>query len=229
MELEHTSRDFETELRDLRSRTTQMGARSERCLALALDVVWQGSAELAAQVRDLEALTDDDEVDITAMVVRLLALRQPLARDLRFLTATLKLVTDLERISDEAGHIAKRAMEEPAQTRSLAREELEPMAGRAQQALRDALHSFFDEDPSRADQALASSDVVHEQYNAVVARLSDRMAKRSADVVGGMLIIRVAKHLERIAGHAASVAEEAVFFVRGEYVRHDRTGSRSLP
>jgi phosphate transport system protein len=222
---EHTSRDFESELREVRSRASQMGVRCERALALAIDVMSQGTADSSGQPQELASQIDRDEVDLTALVVRVLALRQPLARDLRLLTATLKLVTDLERISDEASHIAKRAMEEPAKTRLLARDELGPMVTRTQQTLRSALHGFFDEDLPSAESTLASGDAVHEQYNAVVAEMSDRMAKGAADAVSGVLVIRIAKHLERVAGYATSVAEEAIFLVRGECVRHYRASS----
>src|SRR4029079_8921532 len=98
----HTSRDFEAELRELRAHSLAMGARCERSLQLALEALWSGSVALAEEVEELDRHIDRDEMDIDALVLRILALRQPVAYDLRFLTAALKLVTDLERIGDEA-------------------------------------------------------------------------------------------------------------------------------
>src|SRR4051812_35401894 len=102
----HTSRDFEAELRELRAHSLAMGARCERSLRLALEAFWSGSARLANEVLALDRQIDGDEMEIDALVLRILALRQPVAHDLRFLTTALKLVTDLERIGDEAVNIA---------------------------------------------------------------------------------------------------------------------------
>ena len=108
----HTSRDFESELRELRAHSLAMVARCERGLQLSLKAFWEGSASLAAEVEELDRHIDRDEMDIDALVLRILALRQPVAYDLRFLAGALRLVTDLERIGDEAVNIAERAKEE---------------------------------------------------------------------------------------------------------------------
>ena len=103
----HTSRDFESELRELRANALAMGARCERSLRLALDAFWKASPTLTAEVKELDRHIDRDEMEIDALVLRILALRQPVAYDLRFLATALKLVTDLERIGDEAVNIAE--------------------------------------------------------------------------------------------------------------------------
>src|SRR5215469_14593262 len=108
----HTSRDFETELRELRAHVLAMGARCERILQLGLDSFWHESTEIATEVEELDRHIDRDEMDIDALVLRILALRQPVAYDLRFLAAALRLVTDLERVGDEAVNISERATEE---------------------------------------------------------------------------------------------------------------------
>src|ERR1700721_40728 len=99
----HTSRDFESELRELRANALAMGARCERGLRLALVGFWTGSTEGAGEVKELDRRIDRDEMEIDALVLRILALRQPVAYDLRFLAGALRLVTDLERAGDEAG------------------------------------------------------------------------------------------------------------------------------
>jgi phosphate transport system protein len=222
----HTSLDFEAELRQLRSRLLEMATRCEHTVELAVETLRQGAPERAAKVRELEGQIDHDEVDGTALILRILALRQPVARDLRFLTAALKLVTDLERISDEAALLAERAMELGG-ARPLLRDELEPTAKHAQQILRDALRAFFDADAESAQRALEGDRAVDEQYSAIVAKMSDRMSKHSEEVANGMLVVRIAKHLERIAGHATNVAEEAIFVIRGDDIRHTRATPQS--
>ena len=94
----HTSRDFESELRELRAHALAMGARCERGLQLALKAFWEGSAEVAAEVEELDRHIDRDEMDIDALVLRILALRQPVAFDLRLLATTLKLNTVAEGV-----------------------------------------------------------------------------------------------------------------------------------
>src|SRR5438309_9161367 len=111
MNRSHTSRDFAAELRELRAHSLAMGARCERALQLALEAFWSGQVETCSEVLKLDLQIDDDEMKIDALVLRILALRQPVAYDLRFLTTALKLVTDLERIGDEAVNIAERAKE----------------------------------------------------------------------------------------------------------------------
>ena len=138
----HTSRDFESELRELRAHSLAMGARCERALQLALKAFWEGSAQLAAEVEELDRHIDRDEMDIDALVLRILALRQPVAYDLRFLAGALRLVTDLERIGDEAVNIAERAKEEHGTAKDKVRGELKTMGEQAQEMLRDALDAF---------------------------------------------------------------------------------------
>src|SRR5277367_2306192 len=150
----HTSRDFEAELRELRANTLAMGARCERSLRLALDAFWSGSPERAAEVKELDRRIDRDEMEIDALVLRILALRQPVAYDLRLLATALKLVTDLERIGDEAVNIAERAEEGQGEPKELARAQLKAMADQAQQMLRDALDAFVEGDVTRAEQVL---------------------------------------------------------------------------
>src|SRR5271167_703220 len=138
----HTSRDFDAELRELRAHSLAMGARCERSLRLALDAFWSSSEALAAEVEALDAQIDRDEMDIDALVLRILALRQPVAYDLRFLATALKLVTDLERVGDEALNIAERGAEAHGDGPTQMRVELAAMAEKAQAMLQTALRCF---------------------------------------------------------------------------------------
>ena len=162
----HTSRDFESELRELRAHSLAMGARCERALQLALKAFWEGSAQLAAEVEELDRHIDRDEMDIDALVLRILALRQPVAYDLRFLAGALRLVTDLERIGDEAVNIAERAKEEHGTAKDKVRGELKTMGEQAQEMLRDALDAFVQGEATRAEQVLVRDDAVDELYGA---------------------------------------------------------------
>ena len=219
----HTSRDFEAELRELRAHSLAMGARCERSLQIALDAFWSGSHDAAAEVEALDRQIDSDEMQIDALVLRILALRQPVAHDLRFLTAALKLVTDLERIGDEAVNIAERAKEGSLVTQDAVHAVLKKMSELAQQMVRDALDAFVDGDPARAETVLKRDDDVDKGYSDVLNMMMEYMAQHAGDIPAAIRVIKVAKYIERIADHATNIAEEVIFMVRGEDVRHVRT------
>jgi len=218
----HTSRDFETELRELRAHALAMGARCERSVGLALEAFYAGSRDLALQVEALDDQIDRDEMDIDALVLRILALRQPVAYDLRFLAAALKLVTDLERIGDEAVNIAERSIEDHGDAKEIVLQEIKGMGLSAQEMLREALTAFVDGDVERAEKVLEKDDEVDRTYGAIMRAMSTYMATHSQDVPAGLRVVKVAKYLERIADHATNVAEEVIFMVRGEDIRHHR-------
>src|SRR4051794_37321432 len=172
----HTSRDFEAELRELRAHALAMGARCERSLQLALQAFWSGSQKIAAEVKELDKRIDRDEMDIDALVLRILALRQPVAYDLRFLATALKLVTDLERIGDEAVNIAERAEESHGGAKEKVDAELKAMAEQSQQMLREALDSFVQGDVARATRIRKADDSVDELYGSILREMTAFMA-----------------------------------------------------
>ena len=219
----HTSRDFESELRELRAHSLAMGARCERSLQLSLEAFWSGSHEMAAEVEGLDRQIDDDEMKIDALVLRILALRQPVAYDLRFLTTALKLVTDLERIGDEAVNIAERAKEGHGIAKDKVGPLLKRMSENAQQMVRDSLDAFVEGDVSRAESVLRSDDAVDDAYGEVVDAMTELMRAEPAEIPSAIRVIKVAKYIERIADHATNISEEVIFMVRGEDVRHLRT------
>jgi phosphate transport system protein len=218
----HTSRDFESELRELRANALAMGARCERSLRLALEAFWTGSSERAGEVKELDRRIDRDEMEIDALVLRILALRQPVAYDLRLLATALKLVTDLERIGDEAVNIAERAEEGHGNAKELVRSHLKEMADLAQQMLRNALDAFVEGEAARAEQVMAGDDAVDELYGRILREMMSYMANQPNEIPAAVRVIKVAKYIERVADHATNIAEEVVFMVRGEDVRHLR-------
>jgi phosphate transport system protein len=219
----HTSRDFEAELRELRAHSLARGARCERSLQLALEAFWSGSHDTAAEVEALDLQIDDDEMKIDALVLRILALRQPVAYDLRFLTTALKLVTDLERIGDEAVNIAERAKEGHGIAKDKVGALLKRMSEQAQQMVRDALDAFVEGEVSRAEEVLLRDDAVDQAYGEVLDAMTALMREAPDEIPSAIRVIKVAKYIERIADHATNIAEEVIFMVRGEDVRHLRT------
>ncbi len=217
----HTSRDFESELRELRAHLLAMGARCERSVQLALKAFIEGSAELIAEVKSLDRHIDRDEMESDELALRILALRQPVAHDLRLLATALKLVTDLERIGDEAVNIVERAEEAGEGSKLVPHPHLRSMADLTQQMLRDSLDAFVEADTARAERVRLADDAVDDLYAKTLSEMMSFMKQNPERVPAAMGVVNVAKYLERIADHATNIAEEVIFMVAGHDVRHE--------
>ncbi len=216
----HSSRDFETELGELHAHLLAMGARCERAVRLAFDAFSKGAPEVAADVEALDAEIDRDELETDALILRMLALRQPVAGDLRLLTTALRLVTDLERVGDEAVNIGERTARDDGDAKQLVSGALASMASTSLDMLHRALDAFVRWDDTDADRVLACDDTVDDLYASIVAAMVDHISAHPNEAVAGLRVIRVAKDLERVADHATNVAEEVIFMVRADDVRH---------
>jgi len=199
-----------------------MGARCEQAVGLAFEGFCRGAPEVAADVEALDAEIDRDELETDALILRILALRQPVADDLRLLATALRLVTDLERIGDEAVNISERTARDNGDAKHLVSGPLASMASTALDMLHRALDAFVRWDDADACQVLACDDAVDALCATTIAAMTAHMSEHPDDVPAGLRVIRVAKDLERIADHATNVAEEVIFMVRADDVRHGR-------
>jgi phosphate transport system protein len=197
-----------------------MGARCERSVGRALEGFLGGKQEVVDEVVALDAQIDRDDLEIHALIMRILALRSPVADDLRFLVTALRLVTDLERIGDEAVNVAERTVQGHAAATHLVVGDLTAMANATRDMLSLALDAFVRGDDDQAERVLACDDAVDVSCATAIDTLASHMSKNPMDVPSGLRGIRVAKYLERIADHATNVAEEVIFMVRGDDVRH---------
>jgi phosphate transport system protein len=197
-----------------------MGARCERVVGIAFHVFLHGAPEDAGEIELLDAQIDRDELEIHALILRILALRQPVADDLRFLATALRLIVDLERVGDEAVNIAERAAKHDGNAKALVGEDLGLMAGDARDMLHGALEAFVRWDANGAEHVLGCDDAVDGLCAAIIFKMTAHIRERSDEVQAGLRVIRVAKYLERIGDHATNVAEQVIFMVRGEDVRH---------
>jgi phosphate transport system protein len=216
----HTSIAFENELRELRERVLAMGACCERMVATAFRAFWLGAPDIAVSLPALEARLDKDEVEIEQLALQIVALRQPVAGDLRLLATTLRLVTDLERVGDGAVKIAESAGEPTARARKFAAESLKELDTAAQSMLRLALESLVRRNVHAARYVLRRQDAVHHRCAEVLALMTSYIGSHPEDAAAGLQVLSVAEYLERVADHAVNVAEEVVFLVEGEDVRH---------
>ena len=216
----HTHQEFEAELRNLKDRLLAMGGRCEQMISTAVRAFEDRDEALAREVMAADRGMDEDEVVVDEMAVRILALRQPVGRDLRFAVAAVKASTDLERIGDEAVNIAERAIEmDPTDRLSAPGSLLPDMAQRARAMLRDSLNALVEDDAKKARNVFEQDDAVDEIYGDVMRLCLDYM-KDPARIADGMRICNCAKYLERIADHATNIAETVIFTVEGRDVRH---------
>jgi phosphate transport system protein len=221
----HTSKDFEQELRTLRERLAAMGGRCEQQITLAMEALAERDDELARKVIEGDQNIDRDENEIDELALQILATRQPVASDLRFITMSLKFVTDLERIGDLAAGIAKRALELnrlPALTPNV---DLKSLATLAQKNLNAALDSLVTRDADRATAVIQADREIDKLNASLFAELIAHVATDPATVTRVLPLTSVCRYLERIGDHVKNLAEEVVYMVRAQDVRHRKPQS----
>ncbi|MHB8734027.1 MAG: phosphate signaling complex protein PhoU [Terriglobales bacterium] len=212
---------FAEELEDLKERVVYMGGLVETAVHRSVHAFVDRDLDLSASViREIEPEVNHLEVEIDEEILRLLALQQPMAVDLRFLAACLKITTDLERMGDLAVNIAQgveRLLEQPLSTPLV---DLPLMAERTKHMIRTALDSLIGADVGLARQVLETDDEVDSIRDQIFRELMHRMGQNSELVERGMTHILVARNLERIADHATNIAEDVIFWVEGVDIRH---------
>lgn len=214
--------EFELELRELRGQLLAMGARCERVVADAVASFVRRDRAVAERVFELDRRIDRDEMEIDELTIGIIAVRQPVGEDLRFLASTLKFVTDLERIGDEAVNIAERARDTADDPARPAFAEIERMGTIAREMLRSSLDAFVEGDAPGARRVLARDDEVDELYGRTLRALFAWMSDHPESIASAQAVVSVARYLERVADHATNLAEQVVFMVEGSDVRHGR-------
>ncbi len=213
-------RQFSVELDDLHEKVLQMGGMVESAIHRSVRALVERDPEQARQVMRDEARINQMEIEIDNLTTRLLALRQPMARDLRFLTAAMKINTDLERMGDLAVNIAQRALSLIAQAPVKPLIDIPKMAQLVESMLLRSLDAFVKGDAEIALSVLTSDDAVDALRDSVYQELVSYMQKDPTTVPSSVDLIFVARNLERIADHATNIAEDVVFLVKGVDVRH---------
>jgi phosphate transport system protein len=219
---EHTVRSFDELLEALAARTAQMGGLAESQLTCAMDAIVKRDSVLAARTIGEDAKIDELGADIEARAVRLLALRQPLADDLRLVIGAIKIATDLERVGDLAKNIAKRALvlnrAEPMRiTQGLA-----AMGRQALGQLVQVMDAASQRDAAKARAVRLRDEQIDEMYNSLFRELLTYMMEDPRTIGLCTHLLFVAKNLERIGDHATNIAETIVFMIEGRYLSEAR-------
>jgi len=213
-------RHFQQELELLKGKLLEMSALVESAVYRSVQGVVEKNEELAQQVLKNEARINQLEIEIDDMAISLLVLQQPVAADLRLITAAIKINTDLERMGDLAVNIAEGAlslMKDPV-IRPLI--DIPHIAGLAQSMVRKALDAFVNRDTELARSVLASDDAVDNMRTANYHELISFMENNPQQISQALYLLSVVRNLERIADHATNIAEDVLFLVKGIDVRH---------
>ena len=221
----HIYKPFDKELHDLKESLLHLGSRVERSIASAITALEQRNIELAAQVIEEDDAVDAKEIEIDEFCLRLLALRQPAARDLRFITTAMKINFDLERIGDMAVNICERVQELIKEPQLKPYITLPQMATIAQHMLKESLNAFVNEDSTLARKVIEDDAKVDSYLDQIFHELLGHMMKDFSTTSRAIRLLFISKYLERIADHAVNIAELVIFMVEGKIVRHHRQAS----
>lgn len=216
----HTDRTYEAELSALRNKLLELGGKVETEIALGMRSLTERDSKLAEDVATIDKEVNRLEVAIDEACRRILALRQPAASDLRFITTALKIVVDLERIGDLAVNISERAVDLNQSPPLRPVHDLGKLAQLCQMQLRKALDSFVDGDTAKAEAVIKDDDLLDALYHKLFNELLGLMMEDARNIRRATSLMFVAKHLERLGDHATNVAEMVIFMVRGTDVRH---------
>jgi phosphate transport system protein len=222
----HTDREYEAELATVRERLLLMGGRVESMVSGAVRALLANDRDLAHGVVAADPAVNRDELEIDHRCLEILARRQPMASDLRFVVQAMKMVTDIERIGDLAVHVADRALEFMARPDAPPRppDGLLSLAESVQAAVRDALDAFVRRDAALARTVIERDGAVDERFHALRRVILARMVAGELAIDDGQPMLSVIKYLERVGDHGTNLSEQVIYLLEGEDVRHP--GSR---
>ena len=213
---EHLVKSYDQELKRLGNLITEMGGIVESQVADAAIAILQRDSEIATRVVETDPKVDAIEREVEQFVIRMLALRQPLAADLRNIVAALKITGDLERIGDYAANVAKRSVVLSQFSLSLSLSGLGHMAQLVQGNLKLIIDAVSENDAEKAIQVWRSDQMIDDLYNTVFRELITYMMEDPRNITPCTHLLFIAKNLERIGDHATNIAETVHYAVKGE-------------
>lgn len=218
---DHISNKFNDELLALKTRFLKMGGLVETQIDSAVVALMEGDDALAEEIRGKDKLVDRMEMDIDEEAMLIIARRQPTARDLRLVISVIRMVADLERVGDEAKKIARFAIklsEEGQAAQGYG--EVRHIGAHVMGMLHDSLDAFARLDSEQALRVMKEDKRVDEEYEAAARTLLTFMMEDARNIPRCMSVMWVLRALERVGDHACNIAENVIFMVKGEDVRH---------
>ncbi|MGP1281431.1 MAG: phosphate signaling complex protein PhoU [Parasphingopyxis sp.] len=223
---EHTVKAFDEDIGELRALVSEMGGLAETAIGDAIHALTRHDLETAARVIDDDNRIDELEAEVERLAVRLIALRAPLADDLREAVAAIKIATVLERIGDYAKNIAKRVPIFDHRTDIEPLSILPAMARIVQEMVHNVLDAFAARDAAMAKMVIERDSAVDDFYDSLFRALLTYMMENSHNITQSTHLLFIAKNLERVGDHATNIAEMVYFAATGEYLE-DRSGGEN--
>jgi phosphate transport system protein len=213
-------RHFHEELETLKQTLLAMGGLVEDQIRRVMRALVERDSELAQEVIERDREVNTYDVDVDEKCVELLALHQPTAGDLRSITTAMKIVTDLERIGDQAVNIAQRVIELNREPQLKPYIDLPRMAERAQRMVKESLDAFVARDTELARQVCSDDDAVDAFKEQIFRELLTFMMEDPKTIPRAIRLILISRFLERVADHATNIAEMVIYLVESKMVRH---------
>jgi phosphate transport system protein len=220
MAIQHTDKRYDEDLKKLREDILYMGGLVEDQIQKAVGSLVDRNSELAEMIIQRDHEVNRLDVEIDDLCIRLLALHQPAARDLRFITTALKITTDLERMGDMAVNICERALELNREPQLKPYIDIPRMAQISQRMIRESLDAFVREDTDLALKVCKDDQQVDDLNSQIFRETISFMIEDPHTINRAMKIGFISKYLERIADHATNIAEMVIFLVKGKSIRH---------
>lgn len=216
----HYNKYFDQELQDLKELVLKLGGMVEEQVSNAIISLTDRNVELAKETIKLDHLINKLEVEIDERCIDILALRQPMGPDLRFVTTAIKIIDNLERMGDMAVNICERVIDIAAEPRLKAYLDIPRMADIAKQMLKGCLDAFVTRNTALAQKVRLDDDMVDALMSQIFRELLSYMVEDPHTISRATRIMFIAKYIERIADHATNIAEMVIYMVEGRIVRH---------
>ena len=213
-------RHFDEELKNLKQRLLHMADTAQGMIGLAVKALTDRKEAIAQEVFGFEQQVNHMEIEIEEEVLRLFALRQPAAGDLRLLTAILKINNDLERVADQAVNVAEIAIDLLKQPPLKPLIDIPHMANLAQRMIKNSLDAFVNQNPTLAKQVCLDDDEVDRINDQIFRELLTYMMQDPKSINRAVDLILVSRNIERVADHATNISEDVIFIVEGKNIRH---------
>lgn len=213
-------RKFDEELRELNEKLLRMATMVEESISLAIRGLKERNEELVQEVLRREEGVNLIEIDIDELCMKLLALRQPMASDLRFITSAMKIAAELERMGDQAVNIAERTEELLKYPLLKPLIDIPRMATISQEMVRDSINAFINHDEKLARAVCVRDNEVDCLNDQIFRELLTYMMEDPATIKRAVNLILIGRHLERIADHATNIGEDVIYLVKGKTIKH---------
>ena len=211
---------LQREIENLKRKLLALGARVETSVRDATLSIEERNAVLAQKIIDNDINIDNSEIEIEEDCLKILALHQPVAIDLRFIVAVLKINNDLERIGDLAVNMAERAVFLATQPKVNIPIDLVDTARNTQSMLKQSLDALINHDVKLAHEVCKNDDVVDQKNRQMYLKVQEAILKNPEQISALIHLLSASRHLERIADHATNIAEDVIYMVEGQIIRH---------